>query len=256
MLLCVDVGNTNIVLGAYEGDELKFVARCATDKRRTADQYAVELCSILALHNCQRDSFKGAIVSSVVPPLQPTIRDAIKRIIGCKVMTISPGIKTGLNIKIDNPAILGSDLVCGAVSAITKYKPPCVLIDLGTATKISGIDKFGSFVGCSIMPGIGISLDALSSGTAQLPHIEFDSASAIIGTNTVDSMRSGVVFGTASMIDGMIRKYRSVLGNEAMVIATGGFSSVIIPFCETEILLDKNLVLDGLRHIYYKNIER
>ena len=253
MLLCVDIGNTNIVMGAYDDDTLQFVARCATDKRRTADQYAVELCSILALNNCDRDSFDGAIVSSVVPPLLPTIKAAINRILGCKVMTISPGIKTGLNIKIDNPAILGSDLVCGAVAAISVYKPPCVLIDLGTATKISGIDKFGNFVGCSILPGIGISLDALSSGTAQLPHIEFDSASNIIGTNTVDSMRSGVVFGTASMIDGMIRKYRSVLGDEASVIATGGYSSVIIPFCETDIILDQNLVLNGLRQIYYKN---
>jgi len=256
MLLCVDIGNTNIVMGAYDGDDLKFVARCATDKKRTADQYAVELCSILSLNDCSRSVFDGAIISSVVPPLQPTIKEAIRKILGCKVMTISPGIKTGLNIKIDNPAILGSDLVCGAVSAIANYKSPCVLIDLGTATKISGIDKFGCFVGCSIMPGIGISLDALSSGTAQLPHIEFDSASTIIGTNTIDSMRSGVVFGTASMIDGMIRKYRSVLGDDATVIATGGYSSVIIPFCETQITLDPHLILDGLRLIYHKNTDK
>jgi len=254
MLLCVDIGNTNIVLGAYDDDKLQFVARCVTDKKRTADQYAVELCAILALHSCGRDVFDGAIISSVVPPLLPAIKEAIRIALGCKAMTVSPGVKTGLNIKIDNPAILGSDLVCGAVAAITAYKPPCVLIDMGTATKISGIDKFGSFVGCSILPGIGISLDALSSGTAQLPHIEFDTASNIIGTNTIDSMRSGVVFGTASMIDGMIRKYRSVLGEDATVIATGGFSSVIIPFCETQINVDPYLVLDGLRTIYYKNI--
>ncbi len=253
MLLCVDIGNTNIVMGAYEGDTLKFVARCATDKHRTADQYVVELHAILSIHECNCDTFDGAIISSVVPPLMPTVREAVQRILGCKTMSVSPGIKTGLNIKIDNPAILGSDLVCGAVSALSNYKPPCVLIDLGTATKISGIDKFGSFVGCSILPGIGISLDALSSGTAQLPHIELDSASAIIGTNTVDSMRSGVVFGTASMLDGMIRKYRSVLGDDATVIATGGYSSNIVPFCETEIIQNPYLILDGLRLIYEKN---
>ncbi len=253
MLLCVDIGNTNIVMGAYDSDELLFVVRLKTDKHRTADQYAVELRALLSLHDCKENAFKGAIISSVVPPLMPTVREAIKKILGCKVMCVSPGIKTGLNIKIDNPAILGSDLVCGAVSAISHYKPPCILIDLGTATKISGIDKFGSFVGCSILPGIGISLEALSTGTAQLPHIELDTASAIIGTNTVDSMRSGVVFGTASMIDGMIRKYRSVLGDDATVIATGGYSANIVPFCETEIIRDPNIVLNGLRLIYEKN---
>jgi len=254
VVLAVDVGNTNIVLGVFENNTLLFVSRVSTERYKMADQYAIEFEDILRLYGCSHTNFDGAIISSVVPPLQSTIKKAIVRLLNCRVLTISPGIKTGLNIKIDNPAILGSDLVCGAVAAIKKYKSPCIILDLGTATKISAIDKFGCFIGCSILPGVGISLDALSSRTAQLPHIEFDTAQVIIGTNTIDSMKSGIIFGTASMMDGMIRKYRSVIGEEAVAIGTGGFSSVIVPFCENEIIADSQLVLDGLYMIYQKNI--
>ncbi|MCI6907599.1 MAG: type III pantothenate kinase [Clostridiaceae bacterium] len=256
MVLTVDVGNTNIVLAAYEADQMLFTSRIQTEPDKTADQYAIAFNSILHLNHVSEEGFEGAIISSVVPPLQTTLKTAVAKLLGCRVLTIGPGIRTGLNIKIDNPAILGADLVCGAVAALKKYKPPIIIFDLGTATKISAIDKFSSFVGCSISPGIGISLHALSTRTAQLPHIDFDTAQNVIGTNTIDSMRSGIVFGTASMIDGMAQKYRSILGEEATVVATGGFSQVITPYCETNILLDPTLVPDGLYCVYRRNTDK
>lgn len=250
MVLAVDVGNTNIVLGAYNNDELMFVSRVSTQKYKTEDQYAIEFSDILNLYGCKKRDFDGAIISCVVPPLQMTLIKAIDKLLGCKVITVSHENSAGLEIKIDNPAILGADLICGAVAAIKKYGTPCIVIDLGTATKISAIDENGAFLGCSIMPGVGISLDALSSGTAQLPQIGFKTVENVIGTNTVDSMTSGIVYGTASMLDGMITKYKKVLGENAHSISTGGFSGVISPHCESEIIYDPNLILDGLYYIY------
>jgi len=253
MVLTVDVGNSNIVLGAYEGDKLLFVSRMQTETEKTSDQYAIAFNSILRLHRLEPREFTGAIISCVVPPLQTALKTAVTVLTGCEVMTVGPGLKTGLNIRIDNPATLGSDLVCGAVAALARFGGPCIIFDLGTATKISAIDKFGSFVGCAILPGIGISMKALSTRTAQLPHIEFETARAVIGTNTVDSMKSGIVFGTASMMDGMVRKFRSEIGDTAPVVATGGFAGVITPFCETDIRYDATLILEGLRLIWEKN---
>jgi len=256
MLLTVDVGNTNIVLAAYENNESLFSSRLQTEPDKTSDQYAIAFNSILRLHGRTPEDFDGAIISSVVPPLQSTLKNAIAELLGCRVLTVGPGVKTGLNIKIDNPAMLGADFVCSAVAALKKYKPPIIVFDLGTATKISAIDKFGAFLGGSILPGIGISLHALSTRTAQLPHIDFDSAQQIIGTNTIDSMKSGIVFGSASMMDGMAQKYRSILGSESTIVATGGYSRVIAQYCETNIILDPMLVSDGLNIIYQKNIEK
>mgnify|MGYP000843554915 FL=1 len=253
MVFTADVGNTNIVLSAYDNDTRLFSSRIQTEANKTSDQYAIAFNSILHLNGISTKGFDGAIISCVVPPLQTTLRNAVQKLLGCHALIIGPGIKTGLNIKIDNPAILGSDLVCGAVAAIKKYKPPIIVFDLGTATKISAIDKFGSFLGCSILPGLGIPLHALSTRTAQLPHIDVDSAQNVIGTNSVDSMKSGIIFGTASMIDGMTQKFRSILGDEATVVSTGGFSAVITPYCETDIILDPSLVTDGLYLIYLKN---
>ena len=256
MVLTVDVGNTNIVLAAYEGERQVFASRMQTEPDKTADQYAIAFNSILHLYHCAPEGFEGAIISSVVPPMQSTLKTAVSRLLGCRVLTVGPGLRTGLNIRIDNPASVGADLVCGVVGALKKYKPPIIVFDLGTATKILAVDKFGSFIGGSIMPGIGISLHALSTRTAQLPHIDLDAAQDVIGTGTVECMRSGIVFGTASMMDGMIQKYRSVLGDEAVVVATGGFAPVITPYCETEITLDATLVSDGLYGIYRRNTEK
>ena len=256
MVLTVDVGNTNIVLAAYEGEVPAFTSRVQTEADKTADQYAIAFNSILHLYHCEAKTFEGAIISSVVPPLHTTLKTAVGKVLGCRVLTVGPGLKSGLNIRIDDPATLGADMVCSAVAALKKYKPPVIVFDLGTATKITAIDKFSNFLGGSIMPGIGISLNALSQRTALLPHIDLDSAQAVIGSNTIDCMRSGIVFGTASMMDGMVQKYRSLLGDEATVVATGGFSHVIAPYCETDIILDPTLVSDGLYAIYKRNTEK
>ncbi len=253
MVMTIDIGNTNIVVGAYRDDNLLFSARLATERARTDFQYAAELDSILRMYSLREEICEVAAISCVVPPLLPTIRSAIQMLLHCRVMAVGPGVKTGLNIRIDNPSILGADLVCGAVAAVRKYGAPCIVIDMGTATKISAIDRQGSFIGCSIMPGIGVSLDALSSNTAQLPFIDIAKAGTVIGTNSVDSMRSGIIYGSAAMIDGMLERYRERLGRDAAVVATGGFAPHIIPYCREEILVDPQLILDGLLDICKRN---
>ncbi len=255
MILTVDVGNTNIVLGGYKDDKLTFTSRIATEAFKTEDQYAVELLGIMSLYGYTPENFDGVIISSVVPPLISILKRALKRLINCKVLVVGPGIKTGLNIKIDNPAALGADLVCSAVGTIKKYGYPCILFDLGTATTISAINDKGELLGGAIIPGVKVSLNALSNKTAQLPHIDTELESdVVIGSNTVDCMKSGIVLGTASMIDGMIARYREVLGENTQVVVSGGLSSSIAVHCKTELIIDSNLLLDGLYEIYKKNI--
>ncbi|MGN0689156.1 MAG: type III pantothenate kinase, partial [Oscillospiraceae bacterium] len=192
--------------------------------------------------------------STVVPPLMPVLKDAIKKLLKCKVLVVSSGIKTGLNIKIDDPAILGADLVCGAVGAMAKYPLPLIIFDMGTATTISAIDRNGCFLGGTIFPGVKVSLRALSSVAAQLPDINTElNGMSVIGKNSIDSMKSGIVFGTASMIDGMIERYKAELGDDATVIATGGIAPSIVMHCKSDIIVDENLLTDGLLIIYKKN---
>lgn len=255
MVFTVDVGNTNIVLGAFENEELKFVSRVATDASKMEDQYAIEFLDILKLHGYSTSMFEGAIISTVVPPLVPVLKSALKMLFNCKVIIVSAGIKTGLNIRIDNPAVMGSDLVCGAVGAMAKYKLPMMIIDMGTATTITAIDKNGNVLGGSIIPGVKVSLKALSSETAQLPHINLEfSGINPIGRNTIECMKSGIVLGTASMIDGMIDKYKEVLGEDTTVIATGGLASSIVTHCRKKIIVDDELLIRGLYLLYKKNI--
>ena len=256
MVFTVDVGNTNIVLGAFDDDgALMFTSRVATEASRTDDEYALILGDMIKFNGLERHDFDGAIVSTVVPSLVNTLKNAIRKLMGITPLVVGPGIKTGLNIRLDNPAIMGADLVCGAVGALAKYKAPLIIFDFGTATTISGIDKSGAFLGGSIIPGINVSLKALSSSAAQLQDINTEAGSApVIGTNTIDSMRSGLLVGSASMMDGMIKRYRSILGEDATVIATGGLARTVLPYCETEgIILDDGLLLDGLYAIYKKN---
>ena len=254
MLLAVDIGNSNIVLGGYHGDQLLFVARIRTDSLRTEFEYAVLIKDILSLYHCQPDDITGGIVSSVVPPLSSVLRKAIRLIKKVKVLTIGPGIKTGLNIKIDNPGQLGVDLLATAIGAMEKYPLPAIIIDLGTATKITVVDKDGCFRGGAILPGVMIALDALSSQAAQLPKISLDGENiAPIGTNTIDCMKAGTILGAASMVDGMIERYKEILGNDVSVVACGGLVGAVLPHCRSEIKKDETLLLDGLRILYKKN---
>lgn len=256
MILTVDIGNTNIVLGGFEGDELRFVSRLQTNKYKMLDEYAIDFKAILEFNGFAATMFDGAIVSCVVPPLTPVIKGAIKKLVGCKVYSVCPGTKTGLKINIDNPGILGADLVCSAVGAMSRHKMPCIIIDLGTATKFSALDKDANFLGVSILPGVNISLDALSKRTAQLPHIEFEEAGKVIGTNTLDSMRSGIVFGTASMIEGMIERINTEMKMNCTVVVTGGIAKNIISHCRVNMIHDDNLILYGLLDIYRRQSQR
>lgn len=253
MLLTIDIGNTNITLGAYEGEKLQMLARMATDNRRTEDQYAVELRDILDINGVQAAAIDGAIISSVVPHVGAVMRQAAAKLCGVAPLVLGPGVKTGLNIKIDNPAQLGADLAAGAVAALAICPPPCIIVDLGTATTISVLDKEGAFLGGAIAAGIGITLDALSSRTAQLPAIHIEAPKKVIGSNTVDCMKSGLVLGAAAMVDGMIDRIDEELGEEASVIATGGLAREVVAVCRRQIRLEENLLLEGLRLIYEKN---
>ncbi len=256
MILTVDAGNTNIVLGGFENDKLLFLSRIATQTALMPDEYAVKFSEILALYGHKASDIEGAAVSSVVTPLTPAFKFALKRLSDCPVVTVGPGIKTGVNIRIDDPAALGADLVCGAVGAMEKYDPPCVIFDLGTATTISAIDRNRFFLGGSSIPGVKVSLKALSSAAAALPDINTElSGDVLIGTNTVDCMKSGSIIGTASMMDGMAVRYKEAIGADAAVIATGGLAGTVLPYCREKFILDETLLIDGLYSLYKKNAQ-
>ena len=253
MLLVLDMGNTNITVGVFDGDRLVVESRLATDYRKMEDEYAMDLMDILRLYHLHREDISGAIFSSVVPSLDRAIRHAIRKVADVEPLQIGPGIKSGINIRIDNPKQLGADLLVGAVAAVSKYGAPCLLWDLGTATKVSVIDRDGAYRGGAIMPGVRTSLDSLSRTAALLPAISIDAPPAVIGTNTVDCMASGTVFGTACMIDGMSDRIEAELGYAVQVVATGGLAGEIVTQCRRTIPYDSSLLLDGLRLIYEKN---
>ncbi|MBQ6902800.1 MAG: type III pantothenate kinase [Oscillospiraceae bacterium] len=253
MILAIDIGNTNIVIGGFYGDELSFVCRIATDTSKTEDEYAAYINSVLKLRNADLNNVDGAIISSVVPPLNSVMKQAVEIAFGVKPIIVGPGIKTGINIHCDNPSSVGADLICACVAAHHIYGSPSLIIDMGTATKMMLMDKNGTFVGVSIIPGVNIALKALSSGTAQLPQISLEAPKSVIGKNTADCMRSGVVFGNASMLDGMIDRFNEEMNENLKVYATGGLASTIICHCKHEITLDRDLVLKGLNILYNKN---
>lgn len=254
MLLAIDAGNTNLTLGLYDGSELRLQARLATDRRLTPDQLAVQLASIFQLYQMESRNCEDAVISSVVAELTATLASAAQKLTGRLPLVLVPGVKTGLNIRIDNPAQLGADLIATAVGAKLRYPLPCLIIDLGTATKISAVGQDGSFLGCSIAAGLAISLEALAAFTSALPRVAFEAPPRCIGTNSIDSMQAGVVFGTAAMIDGMVARMEQEMGMPAQtIVATGGLSREIIRHCNREIIHSKDLALFGLREIYRRN---
>lgn len=253
MILAIDIGNTNIVLGCIEGQQIVREARMATDVIKTSDQYCAELKSMLDLLEVDRKAIEGSIISSVVPPVLNSFKTAIVKLTGKVPLVVGPGIKTGLNILLDNPAMAGGDLIVGAVAALAEYKPPLLVVDMGTATTMIALDAKGSFLGGSIFPGVKISAEALSGKTAQLPAISLEAPKKAIGRNTIDCMRSGVMMGTAAMLDGMIERMEEELGSPATVIATGGIARFVIPMCRREMIYDKDLLLKGLRILYENN---
>ena len=253
MILTIDIGNTNIALGGFEGDRLSFVVRISTEAKKTADEYASKILGVLAVHGIGKRSIRGDIISSVVPPLNSTIKKAVKTIWGIAPLIVGPGIKTGINIHCDMPSSVGADLICACVAAHGIYGSPALIVDMGTATKMTVINEKGAFIGVSIIPGVEMGLNSLSDDTAQLPKVELEAPKFVIGKNTSDSMRSGVIFGNAAMIDGMIDRINEEIGSELSVYATGGIAPIIIPHCKHRITVDEELVLKGLNIIYGKN---
>ena len=253
MLLTIDIGNTNINLGIFDGDALTMSARLATDRQKTDDQFAVDFVNIFSVYNIKTADIEGAVISSVVPEITIHIKNAVKRLTGKKVIVLSPGVKTGLNIMIDNPAQLGADLAAGAVGAVAEYELPAFVVDLGTATKIFAVDENRGFRGCMIAPGVAISVKALTDTSSLLPAISLEPPKKACGTNTIESMQSGIVLGTAAMIDGLLDRFGDELGEPKTIIATGGLSSFITPVCKREMIYDGDLILKGLKAIYEKN---
>lgn len=253
MILGIDIGNTQIVVGIMEELETLHMFRMQTNINRTDAEYAVLMHQLISLSGFGEVKFDGAIISSVVPPLTDSLKKAVKLVTGCDALVVGPGVKTGLNIRIDDPATLGSDMVVGAVAALHKYPAPMIIIDMGTATTVSALDKNGSFIGGSILAGVNLCLNALSSGTSQLPKIDLNYTGKAIGTNTIDCMKSGAVYGTAGMLDGIIDRMLEDLGENTTLIACGGIAPMIIPHCRHEIKLENDLLMLGLGVIYNKN---
>ena len=220
MILAIDIGNTDIVIGGFDNGELVFVSGISTHTKKTEDEYAVALRSVLHLHDVSDNCVDGAIISSVVPTLNKTVKTALKLAFGVDAIVVGAGVKTGINIHCDTPSSVGTDIVCAAVASHSIYGYPSVVVDMGTATKILAIDDKGTFIGVSIMPGVNISLRALVDSTAQLPDISLEMPRSVIGKNTVDSMRSGVIYGASSMVDGMIDRFCKELKGDVKMIAT------------------------------------
>lgn len=253
MILTVDVGNSNIVLGGVRDGEILFEARLRTNAAKTSDEYCIDLKMILDVYGVQTRQIEGAIIASVVPQVLNSMQTAIKKLTGKSSLVVGPGLRTGLNIQIENPGQAGADLVVGCVAAMLEHKGPLIVIDMGTATTMAVVDKNGAFIGGSIAPGVRISMDALTEKTALLPGLQLDQPKKVIGRNTIDCMRSGIMLGAAAMLDGMIERMEDELGYKTTVIATGGIARFVTPMCRREVLFDKDLIVKGLAALYRDN---
>lgn len=254
MLLAVDIGNTNIVFGCVnEKDEVVLFERISTNHNATAAEYAVLIRTILEMNSFDVSDIDDAIMSSVVPSVTNTVKEAIRKFFGVDVMIAGPGVKTGLNILIDNPAQLGSDQAVDAVAAINEYPVPLIIIDMGTATTLSVVDSKKNYRGGLILTGMKVAADALTARTAQLPKVNFEVPPHVIGTNTIDCLKSGILYSNASALDGIIDRIEEELGEKCTAVATGGLSELVVPLCKRKIILDNNLLIKGLAIIYRKN---
>lgn len=253
MILAIDIGNTNIVVGCIDEEKIYFTERLSTVRTKTELEYAVDLKTVLDIYHIKRTDIEGCIISSVVPQITGIAKLAAEKILKKEVMVLGPGVKTGLNIVMDNPGQLGADLVADAVAGLASYPVPLVVIDMGTATTISVVNSKKQYIGGMIMPGVGISLDALTARASQLSGISIDAPRHIIGKNTIECMKSGVLYSNAATLDGIIDRIEEELGEKTTVIATGGLAKKIVPHCRKEIILDEELLLKGLMLIYRKN---
>ncbi len=253
MLLAIDVGNSNIVLGIFSGDEIKLNRRISTFPQRTSDEFSLLIEGFLTLSKIKLRQIDSAIISTVVPPLVAPLREMIKNLFNIDPLFVEPGIKTGLDIKYDDPREVGADRIVNAVAGYTKFGGPLIIIDLGTATTFCVISEKGEYLGGAIAPGLGISIEALFTKTAKLPKVEVIKPKRIIGKNTIESIQSGIYYGTVSMIDGMIEKLSQALPKKPTVIATGGYAREITTESKYIQKVCPFLTLEGLKILYDKN---
>ena len=253
MILAIDVGNTNIVVGCNDDRKTYFIERLSTNRTKTELEYAVDLKNVLDIYHIKKTEIEGCIISSVVPQITNIVKLAAEKILKKNAIVLGPGVKTGLNIMMDNPGQLGADQVADAVAGISGYPVPLILIDMGTATTASVVNSKKQYVGGMILPGVGVSLDALTARASQLSGISIDAPRHVIGKNTIECMKSGVLYSNAAALDGIIDRIEEELGEKATVVATGGLAKKIVPHCKREIILDEELLLRGLLIIYEKN---
>ena len=253
MILTIDIGNSNIVLGGVRDQEIVFEARLRTEVTKTSDQYCVDLKILMEVYGVSNKDIEGTIIASVVPQVLNSMRTAVQKLTGKVPLVVGPGLKTGLNILLENPGQTGADLVVADVAALREHKPPLIVIDMGTATTMSVLDKNGAHIGGCIIPGVKISMDALTDRTALLPGLQLDQPKKAIGRNTIDAMRSGIMLGTACMLDGMVERMEAELGCKTTVIITGGIAKFIAPMCKTPMIYDKDLIIKGLAALYRDN---
>lgn len=253
MILAIDIGNTNIVVGCIDDEKTYFIERLSTVRTKTELEYAVDLKTVLDIYHIKKTDIEGCIISSVVPQITDIARLAAEKILKKEVMVLGPGVKTGLNIMMDNPGQLGADMVADAVAGLASYPVPFIVIDMGTATTVSVVNDKKQYIGGMILPGVGVSLDALTSRASQLSGISIDAPKHIIGKNTIECMKSGVLYSNAAALDGIVERIEEELGQRTTVIATGGLAKKIVSHCKREIILDEDLLLKGLSVIYEKN---
>ena len=256
MILAIDIGNTNIVVGCIDDEKTYFIERLSTVRTKTELEYAVDLKTVLDIYHIKKTDIEGCIISSVVPQITDIARLAAEKILKKEVMVLGPGVKTGLNIMMDNPGQLGADMVADAVAGLASYPVPFIVIDMGTATTVSVVNDKKQYIGGMILPGVGVSLDALTSRASQLSGISIDAPKHIIGKNTIECMKSGVLYSNAAALDGIVERIEEELGQRTTVIATGGLAKKIVSHCKREIILDEDLLLKGLRVIYEQKRKR
>ena len=253
MILTIEIGNSTITLGGVEGSDISFECRINTDRVKTSDTYCIDLKTLFEIYGIDMASIEGVIISSVVPQVLNSVRTAIRKLLNTEPLVVGPGLKTGLDIRLENPGQMGADLVAADVAALSEHKPPLIVIDMGTATTMAVLDPSGAHLGGCVCPGVKISLEALTGSTSLLPGIQLDSPKQALGRNTADAMRSGIMFGTASMLDGMIDRFRAETGWDFTIVATGGLAKHIVPLCHNDIIYDRHLIIKGLAKLYRDN---
>ena len=253
MILAIDVGNTNIVIGCIDKEKCHFIERLSTVRIKTELEYAIDIKSVLDIYHVCPEEIEGGIISSVVPQITTNIKLAAEKILKKEILVIGSGIKTGLDIRIDDPGQLGADLVAASVAGIAEYPVPMMIFDMGTANTVCVIDREKRYLGGMIYPGLGVSLDSLTAHASQLGGISLEAPERVIGRNTIDCMKSGVIYSAAAAMDGIIDRIQEEMGETLTVIATGGLAKCIVPHCRGEVILDDDLLLKGLLVLYDKN---